>query len=968
MRRIVCFAMFILCLCLSTGTALAQGQQYGTLSGRVSSQDDASLPGVRVTVTSDALQGARAATTDVNGVYALPGLAPGNYVVKFELDGMSTVDRRATVSLGTVSVVDQQLSLAPVKEAIEVRASTPSAVTSHGSANLVMSELSKLPVGRTPFLMTELTPGVTDNTPNNSQVTISGAFAYDNVFLIDGVDINDNVLGTANNLFIEEAIQETQVLSSGVSAEYGRFSGGVVNIITRSGGNTPSGAFRLNLTNPAWSAETPFEKSGNISRASKYSPTFEATAGGPLVRDRVWLFGATRVERTTTQTAFAQTRIPYTSTNDNTRYEGKVTATLRPGHTVQGTLIDNDTDLRQPSLGASIDPATMTTPSTPNRIVAATWRGVIGSHTFAEAQFSDKSWKLENAGGTSAAIVDSPFLTRGASGVPANLQYNGPYFDSTDPEERNNQQFAASVSRMLSSRRAGTHELKSGFESFTSTRVGGNSQSLSGYVFQADYKVGADGRPELDANGRLIPRFVPGTTRLQTWMPLRGSSIDVTTVSAYVNDHWTAGRRVSFDAGIRYEHASSRATGDISGADGSALMPRFGASYDLTADGRTVVHATYGDYSGKYNDVQFSRNSHVGNADRITGTYTGPAGEGREFAAGFDPANYQTFTGTFPTANVFFEDGLESPLTREFTAGIAHELRNRGWARATYVKRHATSFVDDFITMAEGQTIVSKNGVTLGAFDNAVYRNTNLPTREYEALQFEAAYRPSVALSVNGHWTVQLENNGTFEGEATNSPAQPSLIGDYPEIYVPSRSFPDGRLDDFQRNKIRVWATYQRSLGRFGALDVAPLYRYNSGRTYSLVASGVPLSAQQIARNPGYARLPTSQSIFFGARGSQSFEGYHLIDLATTYSVPVWQSLRPWVKLEILNAFNNQKLVSWNTSVTADMSGPKDETGLPLNYVKSAAFGTATGTSSYARPRPGMDGGRTLMVAAGVRF
>jgi hypothetical protein len=84
--------------------------------------------------------------------------------------------------------------------------------------------------------------------------------------------------------------------------------------------------------------------------------------------------------------------------------------------------------------------------------------------------------------------------------------------------------------------------------------------------------------------------------------------------------------------------------------------------------------------------------------------------------------------------------------------------------------------------------------------------------------------------------------------------------------------------------------------------------------------------------------------------------------------VPVWQSLRPWVKVEVLNALNNQTLVSWNTSITADASGPKDENGLPVNYVKSAAFGSATAPASYPRPRPGLDGGRTMVVAAGVRF
>jgi hypothetical protein len=187
-------------------------------------------------------------------------------------------------------------------------------------------------------------------------------------------------------------------------------------------------------------------------------------------------------------------------------------------------------------------------------------------------------------------------------------------------------------------------------------------------------------------------------------------------------------------------------------------------------------------------------------------------------------------------------------------------------------------------------------------------------------------------------------------------------------MYVASRSFPDGRVDDFQRHKVRMWASYHLDLRRFGAFDVSPLYRFNSGRTYSLVAAGVPLSAQQIARNPGYARPPTSQSIFFGERGSQSFASYHLVDLAATYNVPAWQSLRPWVKVEALNALGNQKLISWNTTITADNAGPKDENGLPINYIKSAAFGTASGPSSYPRPRPGIDGGRTFLLAAGIRF
>lgn len=83
------------------------------------------------------------------------------------------------------------------------------------------------------------------------------------------------------------------------------------------------------------------------------------------------------------------------------------------------------------------------------------------------------------------------------------------------------------------------------------------------------------------------------------------------------------------------------------------------------------------------------------------------------------------------------------------------------------------------------------------------------------------------------------------------------------------------------------------------SVDIAPIYRYNSALTYSLTAASVPLSAYQISRDPGYARLPGGgrQTIYFGGRGSQSFEGYHLVDLGLTYGIPVWRELRPWIKV-----------------------------------------------------------------------
>ena len=216
-------------------------------------------------------------------------------------------------------------------------------------------------------------------------------------------------------------------------------------MITRSGGNAFSGAFRLNLTNPAWAVETPFEKSRATTRASKLSPTYEATSGGPLVRDRLWYFGGARVERTTTQSAFAQTGVPYTSRNENTRYEAKLTGSPHNGHTVQGSFINNATDLASrrcqwPSIRIRSRRPRRPTGSWVPRGAACSGRGRLRRLSTRRSR-----GQLQNAGGSSTAVVDSPFMTRGTLGVPGGLLYNAPYFDSTDPEQRNNRQFTASA-------------------------------------------------------------------------------------------------------------------------------------------------------------------------------------------------------------------------------------------------------------------------------------------------------------------------------------------------------------------------------------------------------------------------------------------------------------------------------------------------------------------------------------------
>src|SRR5688572_4395473 len=371
------FLSVLMVVALMPAAAVAQGVQTGTLTGTVKSIDGIAIADAAVVVTSAALQGERTAVTDGHGVYSLPSLPPGTYTVRFAKEGLSPAELTALLPLGAVAKVDAMLSVAQVTETVLVEGVTPPAVTSmQTSANITAADVNALPMGRTPYLTAELMPGLTTNTPSPNQLTISGGFAFDNVFLIDGVDVNDNVNGTANDLYIEDAIGEVQVLTSGISAEYGRFSGGVINIITKSGGNRLAGSYRTTFMRPSWARETPFERSNNIERGkptpanpflnNKLSHFSELTIGAPLVRDRIWFFGAGRFENSSTAGTMPATAVAYTKTNDSKRYEAKLTGTVRPSHTLQGTLLDNRVQRgNEPVLSFSIDKAALISPSTP---------------------------------------------------------------------------------------------------------------------------------------------------------------------------------------------------------------------------------------------------------------------------------------------------------------------------------------------------------------------------------------------------------------------------------------------------------------------------------------------------------------------------------------------------------------------------------------------------------------------------
>ena len=988
--------LIVALLLLITGSVFAQ--TTAALEGTVKGPDGAGLPGVTVSVKSPALMGERNTVTTAGGDYVLKGLSPGDYTITFSLEGMSAQSRKMNLPLGLTTRADAQMKVSAVTEAITVTGAAPTVLeTTTVGANIKASTVQQLPVVRTPTGIASLAAGVTDRTPVGGQLSISGAIAYDNNFLINGVNMQDNIFGNTNNLFVEDAIQETQVLTSGISAEYGHFTGGVLNVITKSGGNDFTASLRDNMTKPGWLQRTPFEKgfrglgvataTPSIHRG-KISNIYEGTLGGPILRDHLWFFVAVRDEKSTTVgTPTAVTGEGYNIKTTNRRPEIKLSGAIGSGHSLQVDYIDNPVKRDNEVQLVLLDTTALAhNSSRPNTGLSVNYSGVFTGSLFGEARYSEKKFGFRNVGGTLTGVTDSPFRTNTGlqAGVTASGTFNAPYFDATDPEDRNNSQVFGALSYFLSSPKWGSHDLKGGYERFVDERTGGNSQTASNYVFYTGYQR-TGSTAILDSAGHLQPDFVTcptanqvggcslaNATRIGFWIATRGAKLDTTTDSVFLNDRWNLNSNFTFNIGGRYEKVKTDSTGGLISIDTNNFSPRLGASYDPMGNGKYKFDVTYAKYAGRYNPALAGANTVVGRPSLLYGYYTGPSGSGKSFAPGFNVNNYKFYYASVPTANIFTDPDMHSPENVEFTLSAGTALPKNGWLKATWTDRQYESFIETFIDnpTASGCTNIILSGINTGCTDNIYYRNTSVPERHYQALEVQSHYDLTRNWGWEGNVTHQFKNFGNYEGEGGQT-IPTSAFGDRPEMQELSREFPTGRLFQYEENKVRMWTTYNFNLHKFGNLQAGVLYRYDSPLTFSYTANvarsnaascaGVANCKSSVERNPGYRNAGGTVGIFFGDRGAGTFNSTSLFDTTLQYSIPIAGKVTPWIKFDVRNIFNKDTLVTYNTALTADANSPKDSFGYRTGFTKNATFGRPASSASYVRPKE-------YLVYVGVRY
>jgi hypothetical protein len=286
MRRIRAFAI-VVCL-LSASTAAAQ-LDTATVIGTIVDAQGAVVPGVTVVVRNVDTGFTRAGTTDAEGHYRIAAVPPGRYEITAELQGFSTTTRRGVqLSLGSESVLNFTLQLAGVAENVTVTADTPIVETTTAAVQSAIhrDQIDLLPlISREYTSLLRLVPGA----QSSNGTSFTGSRGRSNQWTIDGVDNSEDISGYSRQSPALESVKEVQVLVNGFKAEYGSASGGIVNVVTRSGTNDFHGNGFYLFRNQEMMSMNPY-----ADRALGKDPFqrvhYGGTLGGPIARDRMHFF------------------------------------------------------------------------------------------------------------------------------------------------------------------------------------------------------------------------------------------------------------------------------------------------------------------------------------------------------------------------------------------------------------------------------------------------------------------------------------------------------------------------------------------------------------------------------------------------------------------------------------------------------------------------------------------------------
>ena len=604
--------------------AFAQ-EQRASIEGVVKDATGAVMPGVTVEAKNENVGTSVTAVTDANGVYRFPSLAAGTYDVTATLAGFNTASQPdVPLSLGQIKKVDFTLNIAGVAESVQVTAESPlvDVKQSARSTSIRNEQIDLLPKGRDFSSLVTQAPGA-NNESKLGGLSIDGASAGENRFIIDGIETTNLNTGVQGKSVIADFVDEVQVKSSGYTAEYGGATGGVINVVTKSGSNNLRGNALFNWMGDALeSSNRPILRRDVLDNSKAQYWTYPEddynrfepgiALGGPIVRDKMWFFGAYQPGLTTTKRSVdastsgnpnasiwtdveqkqtvqnisanttaqlgnsIRTRVSYN--NSWSKTEGQLPS--QAGTTSQLALLDINTINPNWSLSANLD--WVATPS-----VYFGFRGGYYIQDTTNEGVPDEIRYLYSRGNV------------GQAGVPSSFQHAQNYSNvftnsSTDFDKLTRTYFQSDATFYVNA--AGQHTFKGGVQvdHVGNEVLTGEQKNLVRLQWGSSLSgmSGAYGYYQVRSNGAKPEQGF-----------ITEGNVSTNNIGLFFQDAWTVNNKLTINVGIRTEQEKvpTYATGDPSipkyGAEwgfGDKLAPRVGFAYDLKGDGRWKAYGSWG--------------------------------------------------------------------------------------------------------------------------------------------------------------------------------------------------------------------------------------------------------------------------------------------------------------------------------------------------------------------------------------
>jgi len=349
------FFMFVaaLSLALFATSAIAQTSTTGSIAGMVTDPNGAAVKGATVTASSPNLIRPQTATTGDDGRFEVPNLPPGQYKITVDAGGFAKyTSADFSVNLGRTSSADAQLSLATATATVNVTggAVVDAAQNTTGS-NVSTEQFSNFPTQRTVQGLYTIAPTVTrsglrDATGRDRDPSVAGSSGPENNYILDGVNTTDPAFGGSGANLPFEFVQEVEIKTGAYGAEYGKSTGGIFNVITKSGGNEFHGdVFGYGTTKGLVRAVKNFPFTG--SAANGFSEAdFGGDIGGPIKKDKLWFFGAFNPQRRNNYYLTQTFHLPVSNKVTIPFYAGKVTWALNGKNTLTGSTFGDFTKVK----------------------------------------------------------------------------------------------------------------------------------------------------------------------------------------------------------------------------------------------------------------------------------------------------------------------------------------------------------------------------------------------------------------------------------------------------------------------------------------------------------------------------------------------------------------------------------------------------------------------------------------------